>query len=292
MARLHWPALLIACTALTSAACADEQPVAEEDLPVVDADTPAPPPAEPTRSAAPSDAEPPPEPTVDDPGPAVAEPPELSRGAPQRIAARHLLVSFSGSVGADPSLRRTRAEALRMTTDLRSRVEAGEDLGELAKKHSDGPSAGRNGSLGAFGRGRMHPSFEKAAFALKVGEASDIVETPFGFHLIERQPLVEARLGHVLVHWEGTPRSTTTRTKEEAHAIATEAHRRLVGGEPLASVAAELSDGGSGPRGGEVGWFQRGHVQPQFAPVFELKRGGVSGVKETVYGYHILVRLE
>ena len=138
----------------------------------------------------------------------------------------------------------------------------------------------------------MQEDFEKAAFNLKVGELSDLVETSFGIHIIERQALKEVRLGHVLVQWAGTPRSSEERTKEEARVIAEEAHQRLQNGEPLAVVAAALSDGGSGPRGGEVGWFQKGHVQAAFEPVFDLKRGGISDVVESVYGFHVLVRLE
>jgi foldase protein PrsA len=58
---------------------------------------------------------------------------------------------------------------------------------ELARKFSeDEASAKAGGDLGCFARGVMVDELEKAAFALKVGEVSDVVRTPFGFHIIQR----------------------------------------------------------------------------------------------------------
>ncbi|MEM7235976.1 MAG: peptidylprolyl isomerase, partial [Planctomycetota bacterium] len=54
------------------------------------------------------------------------------------------------------------------------------------KEYSDGPSGPNGGDLGMFGKGMMAPPFEKAAFALKVGEMSGVVKTSFGFHIILR----------------------------------------------------------------------------------------------------------
>ncbi len=66
---------------------------------------------------------------------------------------------------------------------LRARIEEGEDFVELVRKESD--DSQNDGHLGEFGRGRMVPPFEKAAFALKVGELSQPVRTQFGWHLIQ-----------------------------------------------------------------------------------------------------------
>ena len=70
------------------------------------------------------------------------------------------------------------------------REEPGESLlatfKELAKDESDCSSAKRNGDLGFFGRKKMRPEFEKAAFALEIGELSDIVETSSGAHVLLR----------------------------------------------------------------------------------------------------------
>ena len=138
----------------------------------------------------------------------------------------------------------------------------------------------------------MQADFERAAFALDVGEVSGLVETPFGIHIIERLPLVEVHLGHVLVQWAGVNRSTTERTQSEALTIAEAARSRLLAGESLATVASELSDGETAPRGGDLGWFQQGFVLPAFEPAFALKRGEPSDVVETAFGFHVLVRLD
>lgn len=67
------------------------------------------------------------------------------------------------------------------------KIKSGEaTLGELAQKYSDCSSAKRGGDLGMFGRGSMQKPFEEAAFGLKVGQLSDIIETDSGLHIIER----------------------------------------------------------------------------------------------------------
>lgn len=71
-------------------------------------------------------------------------------------------------------------------TDLIKKMTEGSTFDELAQKFSKCPSRARGGDLGEFGRGRMVPAFEEAAFALKVDEVSGPVRTPFGYHLIKR----------------------------------------------------------------------------------------------------------
>lgn len=75
--------------------------------------------------------------------------------------------------------------------DIRSRILAGENFGELARKHSNDPSVlSNNGEMGWVGRGRMVPEYEAVAFRLKPGEISMPFESPFGMHIMQ---LIERR---------------------------------------------------------------------------------------------------
>jgi len=118
---------------------------------------------------------------------APAAPAWESTEDPKRIGARHVLIQWMGSDRAGKSVLRTREQALVLAQEVLRRARAGEDLGRLAVEYSDEPNAGaRGGSLGRFGKGQMVGAFEAVAFKLKVGQISDIVETPFGYHIIQR----------------------------------------------------------------------------------------------------------
>lgn len=87
---------------------------------------------------------------------------------------------------ADKPKTLTKDEARKKAQDLLDRIRKGEDFAKLAKENTDDTaSKDKGGEYDFFRRGKMVPEFDKAAFALKPGEVSDLVETQFGFHIIK-----------------------------------------------------------------------------------------------------------
>jgi parvulin-like peptidyl-prolyl isomerase len=106
---------------------------------------------------------------------------------PEEIAASHILVAYKGSKNAGDDITRSKDEAKKRAEELLEKVKAeGADFAEIAKKESDGPSKDKGGDLGTFKKPDMDEKFSEAAWKLDVGAISDIVETPFGFHIIKR----------------------------------------------------------------------------------------------------------
>lgn len=103
---------------------------------------------------------------------------------PEQVRASHILVKTEPKdPNADPN--QVKAAAKEKATKLLKQVKDGGDFAAIAKENSDCPSAAQGGDLGSFSRGRMVKPFEDAAFAMKVGDVSDLVETQFGYHIIK-----------------------------------------------------------------------------------------------------------
>lgn len=99
---------------------------------------------------------------------------------PGQVRASHILIKVEP--GANE---KDKAKARKKIEKIRQRLVKGEDFGALAKEFSQCPSSAKGGDLNYFGMRQMAKPFEDAAFALKVGELSDVVETRFGYHLIK-----------------------------------------------------------------------------------------------------------
>lgn len=98
--------------------------------------------------------------------------------------ARHIL--FKTDEDALPEVREAQKKKAQ---DVLALAKDGKDFSELAKEYSEGPTNVKGGDLGFFSRGRMVKPFEDAAFSLHEGEISDIVESPFGYHIIKLEAI-------------------------------------------------------------------------------------------------------
>lgn len=99
------------------------------------------------------------------------------------LRASHILMGFPAQAT------QAQRDSVRQILDgVRRRAVSGESFASLAGQYSQDPgTASQGGDLGTFGRGEMVKPFEDAAFALQVGEISDVVETPYGLHVIRLQ---------------------------------------------------------------------------------------------------------
>lgn len=100
--------------------------------------------------------------------------------SPERIKASHILIKV-----APEDTDMIKAEKRKRLEEIRARLVRGEDFAKVAAENSECPSSASGGDLGFFGRGQMIKPFEDAAFSLKTGVLSEIVETTFGFHVIK-----------------------------------------------------------------------------------------------------------
>jgi hypothetical protein len=96
--------------------------------------------------------------------------------------------------------------ALEKADAILQQIRAGEDFATLARRYSEDPGSRNSGGEYIFGHGRMTPAFEAAAFSLEPGEVSDVVETPFGYHIIKTEeyinrgtPQEQVRARHILI---------------------------------------------------------------------------------------------
>src|SRR5262245_15990143 len=151
---------------------------------------------------------------------------------PEQVRASHILLNTAGK---DEAAVRKQAE------DILQQVKAGADFAELAKKYpEDEGSKPNGGDLDYFSRGRMVPEFEAVAFALEVGQVSDIVKSQFGFHIIkvvDKKPAVTRSLDEVRPQIEEqlkrqrADQQIATRATELATGISTSADLDRVGRE-------------------------------------------------------------
>jgi peptidyl-prolyl cis-trans isomerase D len=199
---------------------------------------------------------------------------------PEQVRASHILLKTEGK---DEAAVRAQAE------DLLKKARAGADFADLARRYSeDEGSAPNGGDLDYFGRGRMVPEFDTAAFAMEAGQISDLVKTNFGFHIIK---LVDKKPGSTRPIDEVRPQILEQLSVERAQAqaadLADSLTARITRAADLETVAKA-----QGLTVQESGFFARDEpvmglgASPELgARVFDMNPGDVAGPVQTGRGF-------
>ncbi|MGH7830590.1 MAG: peptidylprolyl isomerase, partial [Candidatus Binatia bacterium] len=186
---------------------------------------------------------------------------------PRAVRVRHILFR----VPAEADLEQKKAIRLKTDGVLRE-ARAGADFAQLAKKHSEDPSAVQGGDVGWFVKGQMMPALEQAAYALKKGELSDVVEGPSGYHILKVEETKEARSRSLKeVTEEIVAALRTDKGKTEAARAVDADREKLLSGADLSQLAKE--------RGLSVAvspFFSRTETLPQVGPVDEFYKAAFS----------------
>jgi peptidyl-prolyl cis-trans isomerase SurA len=204
---------------------------------------------------------------------------------PEQVEVSHIYIA--PKVSADVK----RAAYDRAKTILDS-IKAGGDFADFAKRYSEDPgSSSHGGDLGWARRGDFVKEFEEAAFALKPGELSGVVESPLGYHIIQlldrRGEAIHAR--HILIKLEHSKADD-----DSTIAFLKTLKARAQAGESFADLAKKYSeDDETAPLGGDLGTLSVDQLQPDFlATVKTLSPGEISDpAKVTLskgYGFHIV----
>jgi peptidyl-prolyl cis-trans isomerase SurA len=201
---------------------------------------------------------------------------------PEEVELAHIFIRPRASDDA----RRTARATMQMLLDS---LRAGMDFGELARRHSEDPgSAPLGGDLSWVRRGQFVKNFETAVFALEEGSTSDIIETEFGFHLIQllerRGDAVHPR--HILVR---VPR--TEADNDSTIALLNRLRSRALAGESFAGLAKEYSEEKeTATVGGSLGTSELEQLDKNFYPtVAPLKQADISMPTRLADGFHIVL---
>lgn len=181
-------------------------------------------------------------------------------------------------------------EKLAQLQSILRRLQAGEDFAALASAESDCPSKEVGGDLGFFKRGMMVKPFEDAAFALQIGQISEIVETQFGYHIIklEEKKGDEIRARHILKMISAAETDTLYE-----HNLMEDIRARFARGESFAGLAQQYSmDPESAAEGGSLGEFGERDFPELFATqIMQTPVGQLTPVLENEGMLYLFIRL-
>jgi peptidyl-prolyl cis-trans isomerase SurA len=177
-----------------------------------------------------------------------------------------------------------------------AQLKQGIDFRQVAASFSDAPDALQGGAMGWRSAARLPTIFLESVKNMKVGQVSDILRSPNGFHIVK---VVDKRGSNTPVIMTQThARHILIRLNEVVSEV--DARNRLIGlrdrilnGADFAELARAQSDDTSAAKGGDLGWVTPGDVVPEFEKAMDaLKIGQVSAPFKTPFGWHIVQVLE
>lgn len=215
----------------------------------------------------------------------------------QEIRASHILVLVDENAAPEDTLK-----AYQKITDIKKRIESGEDFAQVALQFSEDPSVKENnGDLGYFSAFRMVYSFENAAFSTAVGKVSKPFRTRFGYHIVKvvdkRENRGEVTVAHIMIL---KPTSVSDKpspnTEDKAKVTIEDIYKKIQQGESFESLAQQFSeDKSSAPNGGVLQRFGSGQLSSEaFENVaFSLEnKNDISTPFQSQFGWHIVKLIE
>lgn len=183
-------------------------------------------------------------------------------------------------------------------TDLTRRARSGEDFAALAKSFSDAPERAGGGLLGLRTAERYPSLFVNATRTLKVGDVTDPVRSPAGFHILKvvdkrvsglpETHLTQTHARHILLRPGPQLDASAAQTR-----LADLRQRVLAGQASFERLAREHSQDGSAAAGGDLGWARPGQFVPEFEQVMNrLEPGQVSEPVVSRFGIHLIQVIE
>lgn len=184
--------------------------------------------------------------------------------------------------------------SIALMDSIRTCILNGENWAELADRFSSDPSKSRNhGDYGYISACSFPYDFESEVYNTPVGQISKPFATQFGIHMVrvnDIRPRSDVHAKHILKLF---PQNATEEQKAACKAKIDSIYNLLKAGADFEEMAiAESDDKANAPRGGDLGWFRRGRMVPEFENVsFSLPDGTISEPFATQYGYHIVKKV-
>lgn len=211
---------------------------------------------------------------------------QLASEAEYRIG--HILVSVP-SQASPAEIKTARKKAQRLIAEIKS----GKDFQQQAIANSNGRNALKGGDLGWRKEAQLPSLFADVVPSLAVGDVSEPLKSPSGFHIIKVTDkrggssvmVTQSKVRHILVM------PNEIRSEADAKDRIDQVYHKLINGAKFDELAKEYSDDpGSGSAGGDLGWVNPGDMVPTFDRIMQQSQpGDMSKPFKSKFGWHILL---